>query len=453
MANKNIITNQAKVVLVEQTYFSPVSVVPPNNTPNGTTYCFLSKVEPWSNDAEPSTPTADVSYMKQTFKNMFVAKLIKTSDISPVIARINWESGVTYEYYRDDIDMTQKDVNGVPLYNYYVKNKYDQVFKCLWNNGVPSTVEPFFEPGSYNTNNIFQGSDGYKWKYVYTIDIGLKVKFMDDTWMPVTVGANTPNPLQTSAGSGSIDVINVFDQGSGYDPANAVINITVTGDGSGVTATANVQSGKIVDIIVTSPGSNYTYANVAITSSQGSGAVAVAPTSPIGGHGFDPISELGCDHVMMTCQFNGTENGVLPIENDFHQVGLLVNPTTYTNGGLPANGEIYRTTTDFVVAAGFGAFVEDEVVYQGDTLETSTFKATVLSFDEASNILYLINTTGTPTSSAPVFGVNSKTTRTLLSYSSSDFVPFSGYMLVIENRSSVQRSVDGIEQFRFVLGY
>jgi hypothetical protein len=453
MSNKNIFTTQAKTLLVEQVYYSPVAIVPPSSRNAQTIYAFLSKVDAWPNDNNVPSPTADERYVKQTFKNMFVAKLVKVSDMSPIIPRINWVSGTTYDYYRDDVDMLELNENGDLIYNFYVKNRYDQVFKCLWNNnGGVSTSEPYFEPGSYGTNNIFQGGDGYKWKFIYTVDFGLKVNFMDDAWMPIPVGANTPNPLQTSAGAGSIDVINVINSGSGYDPANAIVSISVTGDGYGATARANVSNGHINDIVVTSPGSNYTFAEVVITSALGANAVAIAPASPIGGHGYDPVSELGCRHIMITSQFDGSEGNVLPTDNDFHQVGLLVNPTTISAFPYPANGEIYRTTTDIIVAPGFGAYTGDEFVYQG-TLANPTFTASVLSFNTSTNVLYLINTTGIITTNAPIFGSSSKTTRTVLSYSTPDFAPFSGYMMVIENRSAVQRSVDGIEQFRFVLGF
>jgi hypothetical protein len=65
----------------------------------------------------------------------------------------------------------------------------------------------------------------------------------------------------------------------------------------------------------------------------------------------------------------------------------------------------------------------------------------------------LINTTGTQTLNAPIFGSSSLTARTVLSVSTPDFITFSGFMTYIENRESVQRSADGIEQFKFVLGY
>ena len=37
--------------------------------------------------------------------------------------------------------------------------------------------------------------------------------------------------------------------------------------------------------------------------------------------------------------------------------------------------------------------------------------------------------------------------------STPDFIAYSGYIAYIENRVSVQRSKDGIEQFKFVLGF
>jgi hypothetical protein len=466
MANKNIITTGAKVSAVELNYVAPAAVSAPYySIPVATTYCFLAKATPWADENNPPVPTADVKYVKQVQKNIFVSKLIGINDISPVIKRIDWTSGIVYEHYQDNIDMIELDVNGNLIHNFYVKNKYDQVFKCLWNNNdLPSTIEPYFEPGSYNTNNIFQAGDKYKWKYIYTIDTGLKVKFMDKTWLPVTVGANTPSPLINTAGAGSIDVINVTSGGSGYDPANAAITIKVTGDGSGVVASANVVSGIIKDIIVTNSGSNYTYANVTISSSLGSGAIAEAPTSPVGGHGFDPISEFGCSHIMFTSEFNGSEGGIIPTDIDFHQLGLVVNPSSLAsqarakalgiNYTLPANNAIYKTTTDLIVAPGFGTYVPDEVIFQGpdDNANNATFTAIALSFDTATNVLRLINTTGTLITNAPVRNVP-KTNRTLLSYTTPDYAVLSGYVTYIENRTGVQRSSDGIEQIRIVLGY
>lgn len=454
MANKNLLTYNAKVTQVEQDYFAPVASVSGTSAPVSTMYCFLSRVLPWTNEQQPLTPTQDQKSIKDIYKNIFVVKKVNASNISPIIQRIDWKTGYTYDYYQDDVDMFELNSDGFLVREFYVRNKYDQVFKCLWNNkeGLTSD-EPFFQPGSYGTDNIYTGTDGYKWKFMYTIDVGRKTKFMDSSWMPVPVQKTTPNPNGGKAGWGDIEVINVTNSGSGYDQANATLSIVITGDGTGANATAKVVNNKITDILVVNQGSNYTYANVSVVSSLGSNATMIAPISPIGGHGYDSVAELGCSHTMVSLEFNGSENGYIPTDIDYRQVGLLVNPTALSTSPNPANGAIYKTTTDVVVAPGFGIYALDETVYQGNSLATATFTGTVLSFDEASNVIKLINTTGTRTLNAPITGNSTQTSRTVLTVSFPDFVIYSGFLTYIENRASVQRSVDGIEQFKFVLGY
>jgi hypothetical protein len=156
---------------------------------------------------------------------------------------------------------------------------------------------------------------------------------------------------------------------------------------------------------------------------------------------------------MFSIEFNGTENDVVPTDIDFHQVGIVVNPTTVQYNPNPANGTIYKTTTDFVLAPGFGVFAEDEIVYQGPSLAEATFTGTVLSFNTSTNVLRLINTVGTPVTNALVTGNTSTTVRTLFGFSTPNFVLQSGYIYYIENRSGIERSTDGIEQFKIVLGY
>jgi hypothetical protein len=476
MANQNILTYGLKLTQLKQDYYAPTLVYKGTTTPAESIYCFLSRVDPWPNDPitgleTPPVPTQDQQYIKNVFKNMFVAKQVTSANISPVTQRFDWTSGTTYDYYQDNVDMFARDSSGLLVKTFYVRNRYDQVFKCLWNNnGQPSTDEPYFQPGVYNTNNVFvSGIDGYKWKYIYTIDIGNKTKFMDSTWIPVPLGQNTPNPNAT-VGIGSIDVVNIVNGGSGYDPVGSPITITITGSGNTIQATANVgtvTNGVIQDITIYNSGANYTSANVIISTSganTGTGAIAIAPVSPIGGHGFDPVSELGCNHVMYAVEFNGTEtlNGVdyIPTDIDYRQIGLLINPMandTYPNF---ANNSIYDLTTQLTVAGGVGGlFTSDEIVTQIDntvgsaTYGQTVFTATVLSFNPATNVLKLINTLGTPIVNGSIRGNSSGAARTILTVNTPKFIKFSGYIAYIENRTGVQRSTDGIEQFKFVLGY
>jgi hypothetical protein len=464
MANQNLLTYGFNASQIKQDYYSPSLVLSGSTSPTESIYCFLSQVLPWTDDNSPDTPLQSQRYLKNVFNSMFVAKHITSNNITPVAQRIDWTSGQVYDYYRDDVDMFEKDSSGLLVKKFYVKNRYDQVFKCLDNNNdAASTDEPFFQPGTYNTNNVFSsGIDGYKWKYIFTVDVGNKVKFMDSTWIPVPVGSQTPNAL-TAAGTGSIDAVILTNGGINYEPSNTTISIT--GDGTGASANLTISSGVITDINIFNPGSNYTYANVSITSAntQASNVAAFAPVSPVGGHGYDPISELGCNHIMYTIEFNSTErlNGVdyIPTDIDYRQVGLLINPMSDGNSTAFANGSIYDLSTHVTVASGFGAFTADETVTQTDINPNSTtfgqvvFSGTVLSFNTSTNVIKLINTNGTPITNFSIQGGDSGTTRTLLATTPPKFMKFSGYIAYIQNRSAVQRSADGIEQFKFVLGY
>ena len=453
MANQNILTYNAKISEIEKNYFSPVAVLPSSGQTISSLYCFLSRINPWSSESNPDIPLQTTSYLKNVYKNIFVIKKIQSSDISGVIERKDWVSGTIYDYYRDDIDMFQRDVNGYLMLNFYIRNQYDQIFKCLWNaKGTPSINQPYFQPGTYGTNNIYQGADGYKWKYIYTIDIGSKTKFMDTLWMPVPIVENTLDPLSTASGCGDIEVINVTNAGgTGYFATNTTISIV--GDGTGASANVTTLGGAIQDFVVSNPGTNYSYANVIISSSSGSGANISAPISPIGGHGYDSISELGCNHVMLISSFNGSEGGYIPTDIDYRQVGIINNPLALSTYPNFANASIYSTTTDFVVVPGSGKFTPDEILYQGDTLAAATFTASVLSFDEITNTVKLINITGNPVKGSLIYGNTSLTARVLLLIKPLDFITFSGKINYIENREVVQRSSDGIEQFKFVLQY
>lgn len=456
-SNTGILTYNSGVFEVSKTYYSPTVSIPTTGKKLGTLYCFLSKVDAWTNDENPPAPEQTQKYIKQVYKNMFVAKQITSNDMSPVVERVDWETGTVYDYYRDDVNMFALDLNDTILYRFYVKNRYDQVFKCLSNNnGGQSTDEPMFEPGTFNSNQIYQGADSYKWKYMYTISSGLKQKFMDDAWMPVPIGNTTPNPVESTKSYGSIDVINVVNSGSNYNSSNSPVVVTITGDGQGASANVSISGGQIIDVIVSSTGNNYTYANVSITSGQGSGATAVAYPSPIGGHGFNPISELGTRHIMLTAKFTKDESGNLPTDIDFRQIGILSNPYAYFGTSVEqANASIYKTTTDYVVSAGFGAYIPDEIVFQSvdGTLENAHFRGTVLSFDDTLHIVKLINTQGTATLDTLLIGNTSSTARVALQEQLPSFIPFSGYMVYLENREPVQRNSDGSEQIRLVLGY
>jgi len=456
MANtvNGILTSYASTVEVELTYFFVITSQGFSPNTQSTTYFFVGKTDQWPDDVNPDVPNQSQAYIKETFKNMFAAKLVTSSNLSPVVPRIDWTSGVTYNEYTDYNDMLAVDSNGLLINKFYVRNSYDQIFKCLSNaNGSPSTVQPVLQAGTTDATQTLYLADGYKWIYVTTIDKGLKKNFFDANWIPLSVGTVTPNPL-TPAGLGSINAINVITAGNSYSNGVSTTTVTINGDGEGASAYANVTNGMVQDVIVTNTGNNYTYATVTIapqTSYPGSGATANAIISPIGGHGYDPVSELGCNHIMLSVELDGSENGVVPTDVSYRQLGIIVNPLL-KDGSLPTNS-IYNTSDLVTVSVGLNAFTSGEVVYQGSTLETASFTAKVCSFDTTNNIVSLINTVGNYTLGSTITGVTSGTTRVLLQYTPTTFSVGSGYMMYFENREPIQRSANGNEQLRLVLRF
>jgi hypothetical protein len=450
----------SKIYEVLQYYYSPAAGNPTS------LYAFVGRVTPWDNDSNPPVFQENQQAIKEVFKNIITTKLITSSDISPVIPRIDWTSGTAYDYYTDTEDMFAVDSDNIIVKQFYVKNKFDQIFKCLWNNnGAPSTVEPQFLPGTFDNTFLVKTADGYKWKFMYSLDIGLKQKFFDENWMPVPIGLQVPNPVANFSGAGSIDVVNITTVGQGYVPGGATI--TINGDGKFANATPVINAaGYLYDVVMANTGTNYTYAEATISLTGGSPtpnitAIAVAPTSPVGGHGFNPLSELGCNHVMVAPEFIEDENGFMPTDMTYRQIGLLVDPVSQESVSTTpisyANSAIYDVTTKLFVSPGTGNYVSGETVYQGQNLATATFFAKVVSFDSLNNILRVINITGTPINNQAVRqdanGPITSAVRTLLTTENPDFIIYSGYMAYIQNRQGVARSPDGTEQFRIVLSF
>jgi len=456
MANtvNGILTTYGSVVEVELTYFFVITASGYAPNAQSSSYFILGKPDQWPDDNNPPIPTQDQANIKKTFKHMFAAKLLTSSNMAPVIPRIDWTSGTTYTPYTDYDDMFTLDSNGIITKNFYVRNRYDQIFKCLGNNrGGTSTVEPVLQAGTTDASQTLYLSDGYKWIYITTIDKGLKKSFFDNNWMPLSVGVITPNPLLPS-GLGSINAINVTNSGNGYSDGIITTVVNVTGDGSGAAAYANVTNGMVSDVIVTNTGNNYTYATVTISPQAGyagNNATANAIISPIGGNATDSVSELGCNHIMLSVEVDGNEGGNIPTDVSFRQVGVLVNPVL-TDGTVPT-GSVYNTSDLATVSFGLGTFTTGETVYQGTDVNNPNFTATVCSFDSGNNVVSLINTVGTYNLGGALYGATSVTSRVLLQYTPTGFSVGSGYMMYFENRQPIQRSPNGNEQLRLVLRF
>jgi len=423
-------------------------------------FCFIGKTDAWANNDYPEVPRESDAYLKQVRKNMIYLKRILLADMTTAIERIDWTSGTSYSAYDDDEDMFEEDIDGTLVKKWYVRNSYDQIFICIANNeGGVSTVEPKFEVTSTDRTVNLITADGYVWKYISSIPIGLKQKFMDDKYIPYSKYATKNMTQYATIGAGQIEHVRIANTGSGYANGNTTVTMTINGDGSNAEGYIVIQNNEINNVVLTNQGSDYTNATITITSTSGQDGQLYPVLSPIGGHGFDPLYQLGMRRLMMVSEFDKTEGSELPTDFSFRQVGLILDPVAPRSGGERANtyaplgGDNYKMYTQFSVSPGLGVYTPGETVYQGLTLDTATYKATVVSYDSANLALKVINTYKTHIETAPIIGATSGVVRVLINTTYPESDMYLGNITYIENRTPVQRTALGTEKIKLTIKF
>jgi hypothetical protein len=372
-------------------------------------YCVLGRVKLWPDEPTPAQHTESDAHLRYMMHREFVGgKKIENSGCSHITNRHDWTTGTVYSMYRD----TDKNVFDRAIW--VMTDEYN-VYKCLYNNkGATSTIKP-----SGFSILPFTTSDGYTWKYIYSVSLGDADKFLTTSHMPVktisTGDGSTESDrqlaVQNAAVNGAIEVVETVNVGSGYNyVANGVVEaggrdtlklsaaganppspidnfyngesvyilsgtgagqlrrvtdyagatktltvntafsttcntdsrviisptVTLIGDGQGAKAYSRVDTsiGSISNVSIISVGTNYTRASAIISSNavHGSGATANAVISPIGGHGSDPIRELGGDKLMLTVKFDKDDgvsangNGYIPSNTSIRTISILKDP-------------------------------------------------------------------------------------------------------------------------------
>jgi len=250
---------------------------------------------------------------------------------------------------------------------------------------------------------------------------------------------------------GAIYNIKVTDGGSGY---TTVPPVTITGSGSGCTATAVLTDQILTDIIVDTPGSGYENAVVTITGGGGANATARAVIGPKGGFGYDARNELRAHYVAINKVFNGDESGAIVSTNDFRQIALLKNPVDNATSAI-ATGTIYDTTTQLTVTTGTTFAVNAEI--EGTV---SGAKAIVVEYDATNGIIYVNQNASTgyeafDVATPDLIRLSSESSggETLSAIGVPDLDKYSGEMLFLENRTAVSRGADQIETIRLVIAF
>tara|TARA_B100000424_G_scaffold170967_1_gene131729 strand:+ start:2431 stop:4203 length:1773 start_codon:yes stop_codon:yes gene_type:complete len=266
----------------------------------------------------------------------------------------------------------------------------------------------------------------------------------------------------------------------------------VYGDGTGATARCaeGSTSGTIGAVFAGEVGSNYTSATVSViqngTGATGSGAAISPVIGPKGGHGYDLISELGGNFVMINTRLEQSESGKFTTSNDFRKIGLIKNPN-YANATHRSVATAVTQAVTMRVGSVTGSnFLADNVVVGG----TSGAQARIVDVTDVvvNSVNYkdlrIISTELGPTSANKLTGTAAATgsnltapdggtaitgkpggfqisesvtcsgsTATINALTAGELDPYSGSILYVENRSPVARASDQTEDIKLIIEF
>ena len=433
-------------------------------------YAAIGRSEAWNDSDVSPTPLRTKSEENDFRNSMQSMKLV--ADVSLVIPRYNWSSGTFYSAY-DDTQVGNTNA-------YYVINANQQVYMVLrasvsaTGTAVASTVEPT----GNTTGTPFKTSDGYVWKFMYSISATDANKFQSANFIPVksipftninsSVAEVEQKAVQDAAVHGQIIGYGIESAGAGYGSAPT---LTVQGNGSNAAATATISGGQVVKVEVAdssdaslkiaSFGSGYDYANVEV--SGGGTPSKPAKVRPIlansGGLGHDATIDFKASAIMFNAKPSGTETLDFVIGQDFRQVGLIKNPQTDSagHGGNGVSTAFTSSTGRALKALNFSAvntaFGEDKTIL-GATSGAKAF----IDKDSGNSVFYHQNDdTGFKSFQAGETVSETDGTGEGVLDSAGAFEttfevnPHTGELLYIDNRSAVTRSADQTEDIKIVI--
>lgn len=448
-------------------------------------YMFIGKSYEWDAENSPASPLDNPAYLSDIYDQMIALKKLSQNDVIPVVDKITWSRGNTYDMYRPDYTTGNSEYIGtgssITGYRYppnpsannystlkygakfYVMNEFYQVYKCLYNGqspsnpfGVPSTIEPIGVSVS-----PFTTADGYTWKYMYTIPTYYVLNFINDFYIPVPYSGLTFSPesaIINSAIAGGIDTIVIKQSGSGYTNGTYV-NVPISGDGVGGTATILVSGGQIEQVSVTTPGSGYSFASINLSDidlGSGSGGLLEVIIPPKYGHGTNPYEELGAYKLMLHTSLSYNEPK-FPTDISYRRIGLVANPYVKGSVSTIATDVDISQTYSVSFSSVSGTFNPGDIITQDNTNATGR----VVSWSSGSSVLNfyqdrwdgkynqnLINFQG----NNPIRSSNAVGTG-VSNYTYPEIEKNTGKILYIDNRLAVNRSINQIEDIKIVVEF
>ena len=462
-------------------------------------YSFIGRGHAWTDEASPPTPVDSPNDEYDAYRNMVALKKISTSDISHAIVRRDWTTGTTYDEYRHNYTSSSTANSGATtLWSslFYVVTDDYNVYKCLNNdNNTASTVKP-----DHTTLTTPTESDGYQWKFMYSISASDVIKYVTNDFVPVkTMGAqlavaggvdtgsqdgrladaasddgSAQWDVENGAVDGALQRVRVLTAGSGYTASTTTASIAIRGDGSnGVATVVTNGSGGVSTVTITTAGSGYTTAFIANEDIPGFDNANQAANGtlnssniefviqPKNGHGADPVEELGGNYIILNSRLEYAEGaGDFPTDNDFRQIGVVVNPTNAGGNTLcsAVTRAAYKKMT--FVSSGFAAPTVDTIIRNASTEVVGTAVGIVVSVDTTNRIIsylpypnesnnFVAFANGNTIYSAT--NTNHGTLKASSALTAEEVNRYSGDIIYLENRQAVSRASDQIEDIKLIV--
>ena len=447
-------------------------------------YMFIGRPLSWTDDNNPPTPVDSLNDEYDAYANMTALKKVSSTDVSHAIIRRDWTSGTAYDEYRHNYTSSNTATSGASTLwasTFYVVTSDYNVYKVISNNGgANSTVMP-----TGTSTSILTTADGYKWKFMYSISASDVIKFVTSDFIPVkTIGAKAAVDgdvgglgtaasddnsaqwdVENGATDGTIEHARVTAGGSSYG-SDGTYNVAISGDGTSGQLTVTVSSGAITAVAINAVGSGYSVASIdnsllqTATSSTGTGASFDIIISPKNGHGADPVEELGGNYVIANSRLEYAEgSGDFPTDNDFRQIGLIVNPTD-AGGNTLSSATTLSALNRITLDSGATMPVVDDTIANAASITSGTAVGKVVSIDSTNRYIYFLPSADAvgnfnSFSAANTIFVGSTSKGTISSGGVSGSYPEvsrnSGDIVYLENRGAVARAADQIEDIKLII--
>lgn len=242
--------------------------------------------------------------------------------------------------------------------------------------------------------------------------------------------------------------------------------IKIQGDGTGAVAYPRISQGSIVEIIVISPGNDYTFASATVVdplygfdpdlaSSNYNTAIVRVILSPENGHGSDIPTELFSKRILIFSELTETDNLTVPTTNSFARVCIVKNPEFHGN----TEPSIFDNRLSVTLSASSPTSVGEKVLQK--VSGAVTFEGNI--HGKVGNTLLLTDYTG-PYPINPIYGdlsifvdrqIEIETTQlfNINSITTSSYVQGTGEVIYMSSFNPIDRTPASREQFRIAISF